>query len=275
MQESYCLDHSDRVLQKTPMAFDVSGWEFFWPLISGAVLVLARPGGQNDAAYLAETIERERITTIHFVPSMLRAFLDQPNLERCAGLRRVISSGEELTTALARRFHRSLPAKLYNLYGPTEAAIDVTAWHCLPDFVREPIPIGVPLANTQIHVLDSYLDPAPAGVSGEIYIAGVNVARGYWRRPALTAERFVPDPFSPVPGARMYRTGDRGRFEADGAIEYLGRLDSQVKIRGVRIELREVETAIEEHPAVRTARSSRAPTPPAARNWQPTFRPMA
>jgi amino acid adenylation domain-containing protein len=253
MQDAYCLDTSDRVLQKTPMGFDVSGWEFFWPLISGAVLVLARPGGQNDAVYLTEVIERERITTLHFVPSMLRAFLDQPDLERCGSLRRVISSGEELTAGLVRRFHRCLAAKLYNLYGPTEAAIDVTAWECLPDFVREPIPIGKPIANTRIYVLDRYLNLTLPGVPGEIYIAGVNVARGYWRRHALTAERFAPDPFSSEPGARMYRTGDRGRYGADGAVEYLGRLDSQVKIRGVRIELREVEAAIEQHPAVRAA----------------------
>ncbi len=248
MQREYRLQSDDRVLQKTPASFDVSVWEFFWPLITGATLVLARPGGHRDPAYLAELIERERITTLHFVPSMFRAFLEQPGLERLTSLRRVFCSGEALTPELVQRFLTVSTAQLHNLYGPTEAAVDVTFWPCtLAD--RIGVPIGHPVANTAIHVLDERMQPMPIGVAGELYIGGVQVGRGYLDRPALTGERFVPDPFSRG-GARLYRTGDRARRRADGAVEYLGRNDHQVKIRGLRIELGEIESVLARHPRV-------------------------
>ncbi len=256
MQQRYGLTAADRVLQKTPFSFDVSVWELFWPLLVGARLVVARPGGHQDPAYLVETIVGEGITTLHFVPSMLQVFLDAPGVERCASLRQVIASGEALPPELEQRFFARLGAtgaRLYNLYGPTEAAVDVTHWDCTPGAGRWTVPIGHPVANTQIHLLGRYGEPVPIGVAGELLIAGVQVGRGYLGRPELTAERFVPDPFSAEPGARLYRTGDLARRRADGAVEYLGRLDHQVKIRGFRIELGEIEAALAAHPEVREA----------------------
>ena len=252
MQRAYGLVADDVVLQKTPFSFDVSVWEFFWPLLAGARLVVARPGGHQDAAYLARLIADEGVTTLHFVPSMLQAFLEQKDLARCAGLRRVICSGEALPHDLQQRFFSRMPAgvELHNLYGPTEAAVDVTFWRCAPEAPR--VPIGRPVSNTRIHLLDREMQPVPAGVAGELYIAGVQLARGYHGRPELTAERFVPDPAG-EPGARLYRTGDLARWLADGAIDYLGRVDFQVKVRGFRIELGEIESALAEHPGVREA----------------------
>ncbi|MEV0125238.1 amino acid adenylation domain-containing protein [Streptomyces sp. NPDC050703] len=250
MQDAYGLDARDRVLQKTPFSFDVSVWEFFWPLMSGAVLVMARPGGHRDSGYLADTIAAERITTIHFVPSMLRLFLSEPP-ERSASLRRVFCSGEELSRDLHDRFLALHTAELHNLYGPTEAAIDVTAWHCRPQDDPRPVPIGRPIANTRMYVLDRHDRPVPAGVAGELCIGGQGLARGYLGRPDLTAERFTDDPF--VPGARIYRTGDLARHRADGALEFLGRLDHQVKLRGQRLELGEIEAVLTRHAAVREA----------------------
>ncbi len=244
-QETYRLTAQDRVLQKTPMAFDVSVWEFFLPLLAGARLVMARPQGHQDPSYLAEVIESEGITTMHFVPSMLQLFLSQADARRCASLRRVLCSGEALPVALQQHFHRSLPeVELHNLYGPTEAAVDVTAWHCLPQHEGMSVPIGRPIANTAMYVLDRQGQPVPLGVAGELYIGGVQVARGYLNRPELTAERFVPDSFSAKPGAHMYKTGDVGRWLENGAIEYLGRNDFQVKLRGQRIELGEIEARL-------------------------------
>ncbi|HEX3126552.1 MAG TPA: amino acid adenylation domain-containing protein, partial [Thermoanaerobaculia bacterium] len=257
MQEAYGLTPDDRVLQKTPFSFDVSVWEFFWPLMTGARLVVARPGGHQDPAYLAETIRTAGITTIHFVPSMLRAFLEDPGAESCASLRRVICSGEALPADLERRFFEVYPqgSELHNLYGPTEAAVDVTAWACGGD--RGSVPIGRPIANTAIHIVDPSFRPVPVGIPGELLIGGVQPARGYHRRPGLTAERFIPGPA----GTRLYRTGDLARWRPDGAIEYLGRIDFQVKIRGLRIELGEIEAALAAHSAVKdvvvTARDSR------------------
>ena len=254
MHQTYGLAPDDRVLQKTPFSFDVSVWELFWPLIAGARLVVARPGGHQDPAYLAGTIAREGITTVHFVPSMLHTFLEEQDLGRCASLRRVICSGEALPLDLVRRFHElvggPLGAELHNLYGPTEAAVDVTFHACRPGENR--VPIGRPVANTAIHLLDREGEPVPVGVPGELHIGGVQVGRGYLRRPDLTAERFVPDPFG-TPGARLYRTGDLARRLADGEVEFLGRLDHQVKIRGVRVELGEIEAELGRHPAVRQA----------------------
>ncbi|HEU0297989.1 MAG TPA: amino acid adenylation domain-containing protein, partial [Longimicrobium sp.] len=262
MERASRLGPDEAVLQKTPYTFDVSVWEFFWPLMVGARLVMARPGGHRDPLYLVETIRRESITTLHFVPSMLRAFLDAEGVEACASLRRVVCSGEALPAALVRRFHERLPsAELYNLYGPTEAAVDVTAWRCGAD-AGDVVPIGWPMANVRIYLLDGRMAPVPAGVAGELYIGGIQVARGYLRRAALTAERFVPDPFAVEPGARLYRTGDLARWtefthalthSRTHALEYLGRNDFQVKVRGFRIEPGEIEARLVEHPSVREA----------------------
>ncbi|MFL6236363.1 MAG: amino acid adenylation domain-containing protein, partial [Thermoanaerobaculia bacterium] len=254
MQDTYRLDATDRVLQKTPMSFDVSVWEFFWPLMTGARLVVARPGGHQDNAYLVDLIARERITTLHFVPSMLALWLEEPEVERCRDLRRVVVSGEALALEHERRFFERLPgAELHNLYGPTEAAVDVTWWPCAPGSRHRSVPIGRAIRNVAIHIVDRGLRPVPVGAAGELLIGGAQVGRGYHGRPALTAERFVPDPFSPEPGRRLYRTGDLARRLPDGAVEYLGRIDHQVKIRGVRIELGEIESALREQPAVRDA----------------------
>ncbi|WP_433325337.1 amino acid adenylation domain-containing protein [Spirillospora sp. CA-294931] len=244
MQDEYGLDAADTVLQKTPSGFDVSVWEFFWPLVNGARLVLARPGGHQDPAYLVETIEKEAVTTVHFVPSMLGAFLPEVAPGRCASLKRVVCSGEALGADLVTEFHRRLPGELHNLYGPTETAVDVTFRPC-PDGRDGAVPIGRPVWNTRAYVLDESLRPVPPGATGELYIAGVQLARGYLGRPALTAERFVASPFAP--GERMYRTGDLARWTPGGELLYLGRSDDQVKLRGFRIELGEVEAALGVH----------------------------
>ncbi|XYI02620.1 non-ribosomal peptide synthase/polyketide synthase [Sorangium sp. So ce1128] len=253
MQQALQLTSSDVVLQKTPYSFDVSVWEFFWPLMVGARLVVARPEGHRDPAYLARLIGEQRVTTLHFVPSMLHAFIEELGSGRCASLRRVICSGEALTFELQQRFFARSQAELFNLYGPTEAAIDVSFWRCERDGARAVVPIGRPIANTQLYVLDERLEPMPIGVPGELFIGGVQLGRGYLRRPALTAERFILNPHGRTPDARLYRTGDLSRWLPDGSIEYLGRLDHQVKLRGFRIELGEIETALGQHPGVREA----------------------
>ncbi|WP_394836404.1 amino acid adenylation domain-containing protein [Pendulispora rubella] len=253
MQDRYALSASDRVLQKTPFSFDVSVWEFFWPLMTGAGLVVARPGDHRDGERLLEIITRHDVTTVHFVPPMLQAFLETPGVSACRSLRRVICSGEALPSELARRFFERLGAELHNLYGPTEAAIDVTAWACRPEDDAASVPIGSPIANVQTYILDRQGHPVPDGVAGEIHLGGVGLARGYHRRPELTAERFIPDPFGTAPGGRLYRTGDLARYRPDGAIEFLGRLDHQVKIRGLRVELGEIEARLLQHPDVREA----------------------
>jgi amino acid adenylation domain-containing protein len=250
MQEAYGLTPGDRVLQKTPFSFDVSVWELLWPLMTGARVVMAAPGGHRDPRYLVDLVERAKITTIHFVPSMLHAFLEEPDLHRCRSLARVICSGEALSPELLRQFTARLDVPIHNLYGPTEAAVDVTAWACDVEKARATVPIGTPIANTQIYLLDSRRQPVPIGVTGELYIGGVGVGRGYVNRPELTAERFLPDPFSRDPRARLYRTGDLARFRPDGNIEYLGRVDNQVKMRGFRIELGEIEAALLSYPGV-------------------------
>ncbi|MGB3439751.1 MAG: amino acid adenylation domain-containing protein [Actinophytocola sp.] len=255
-QAAHPLGPGEVVLQKTPAGFDVSVWEFFWPLATGAALVVARPGGHRDPAYLAEEIIRTGVTTVHFVPSMLRAFLSDPAAATCTGLRRIFCSGEALPPDTVADCHAMLGAELHNLYGPTEAAVDVTAWHTTSADATGPVPIGAPVWNTETHVLDAALRPVPPGVAGELYLAGTQVALGYLNRPGLTADRFVADPFGasgPLAGTRMYRTGDLARWRADGVLEYLGRTDFQVKVRGVRIELGEVESALRRHPAVVSA----------------------
>ncbi|TFY88193.1 amino acid adenylation domain-containing protein [Pseudomonas nabeulensis] len=251
MQDAYGLKAHDTVLQKTPFSFDVSVWEFFWPLFTGARLVMARPGGHKDPAYLCEVIEAEQITTLHFVPSMLDVFLAHGDVRQARGLVRVMCSGEALPGNVVRRFKQQLPGiGLYNLYGPTEAAVDVTAWNCARPEAPDNTPIGKPIANTRMYVLDPQLQPVPLGVAGELFIGGVQVARGYLNRPELTAERFIDNPFGE---GRLYRTGDLGRYLADGTLEYLGRNDDQVKIRGLRIELGEIQARLLEHVHVKEA----------------------
>jgi amino acid adenylation domain-containing protein/non-ribosomal peptide synthase protein (TIGR01720 family) len=252
MQSAYRLQPHDRVLQKTPAGFDVSVWEFFWPLIEGAVLVLARPEGHKDPVYLAQLIRAQRITIAHFVPSMLQAFVKEPSASDCTSLRQVICSGEALPKELEAQLHRVLGVALDNLYGPTEAAVDVTVWACDVNEEATSVPIGRPIWNTQMYVLDAQLRPVPAGVPGELYIAGAGLARGYLNRPGLSAERFVANPFG-APGSRMYRTGDLARWRADGVLDFLGRADQQVKIRGFRIELGEIEAALAQQPGVAQA----------------------
>ncbi|NEQ96451.1 MAG: amino acid adenylation domain-containing protein [Cyanothece sp. SIO2G6] len=328
MQSEYGLDGSDRVLQKTPFSFDVSVWEFFWPLITGARLVIAEPGGHRDSTYLGRIIEQEQITTLHFVPSMLQVFLDEADDSKLNvgknSVKRIICSGEALPRALGDRVHTHFNATLHNLYGPTEAAIDVTAHthsssaFCLHPSAFTSVPIGKPIHNTQLYILDSHLRPTPIGVPGELYIGGGGLARGYLNNPALTAERFIPNPFygkaegrrqkaeikaegtrqkaeikaegtrqkaeikaegtrqkaeikaegtrqkakeeifqnpkSKIPNSlTLYKTGDRVRYLPDGTIEFLERVDTQVKLRGLRVELGEIETAIMAHSTIHQA----------------------
>jgi aspartate racemase len=234
----------DRVLEKTPLSFDISVWELLLPLISGATLVMARPEGHKDPRYIADIIRSERITILHFVPSMLIAFLEGADLRSCTTLRHIAVGGEAVSRSLC---HRCLAdhetAAFWNLYGPTEASIDVSFWRFKADFVGYAPPIGGPIWNTTLYVLDAGLRPSPVGVQGDLYIAGVGLARGYVGRPGLTAERFIACPFGP-PGARMYRTGDLARWREDGALDFLGRADHQIKLRGFRIELGEIEAAL-------------------------------
>ena len=250
MQDAFALTTDDCVLQKTPFSFDVSVWEFFWPLMFGARLVVARPGDHRDPGALVRLIASHRVTTLHFVPSMLGAFLEEADAVRCPTVRRVICSGEALTPELCRRYRERIGAELHNLYGPTEAAVDVTWWDCSSAEQSSIVPIGRPIANTSVFVLDQAMNEVPPGASGELFLGGIQLARGYAARPDLTAERFVPHPFSSS-GARLYRTGDLARFRRDGAVEYLGRIDHQVKIRGFRIELGEIESVLSAHPSVR------------------------
>jgi len=247
MREHYGFTADDRVLQKTPATFDVSVWEFFLPLLCGATLVLAGPEAHRDPTELARLIRSHDITTAHFVPSMLDAFLAAP-ASKGLPLRRVFTSGEALDAALRDRFHGQLQAELHNLYGPTEAAVDVSWWPASAEDRSRPVPIGFPVWNTRLYVLDARMQPLPVGVPGDLYLGGVQLARGYLGRDDLTAERFLADPF--LPGERIYRTGDVARWRADGAVDYLGRSDHQVKLRGLRIELGEIEAALRELPGM-------------------------
>ena len=263
MQDAYLLTSSDRVLQKTPFSFDVSVWVFFWTLLTGAALVVAKPGGHQDAGYIAELISQQKITTLHFVPSMLQVFLEEPQHQNCKSIKRVICSGEALSFELQQRFFESFDAQLDNLYGPTEASIDVTAWCCKSAQNENIVPIGRPIANTQLFILDKRLKPVPIGVPGELHIGGVGLARGYLNRPELTEEKFIPSPFNGLQlnnnfssqnlslDPRLYKTGDLARYREDGNIEFLGRIDYQVKIRGNRIELGEIEALLQQHLQVR------------------------
>ncbi|QLY32390.1 non-ribosomal peptide synthase/polyketide synthase [Nocardia huaxiensis] len=242
MQAEYGLSAEDVVLQKTPATFDVSVWEFFWALQTGARLVVAAPDGHRDPAYLARIIAEEGVTTTHFVPSMLSIFLGALGEKAVRlPLRQVFTSGEALPAPAAQRLRELTGARVHNLYGPTEAAVDVT-FHEVTTADTVSVPIGRPVFNTRLYVLDSRLHPVAPGIAGELYLAGAQLARGYTGRADLSAERFVADPFTP--GARMYRTGDLVKWTGDGELEYLGRTDFQVKVRGLRIELGEIESAL-------------------------------
>jgi amino acid adenylation domain-containing protein/non-ribosomal peptide synthase protein (TIGR01720 family) len=243
---AYPLDASDVGLHKAAFSFDASVTEIFWPLLSGASLVLARPGGQRDMTYIADLIAAERITTAVFAPSPLAAFLGEPGVvERCRSLRRVIVGGEAVSREVQERFFSQLGADLINVYGPAEAAMISTSWRCQRGGLDRSIPIGRPVSNTQVYVLDHNQQPVPVGVVGELYIGGAQVARGYLSRPELTAEKFVRSPLPEAAGATLYRTGDLVRYRADGVLEFAGRIDHQVKIRGMRIELGEIEAVLE------------------------------
>ncbi|MRS15452.1 enterobactin non-ribosomal peptide synthetase EntF [Enterobacteriaceae bacterium RIT691] len=246
MQESYPLSAGDVVAQKTPCSFDVSVWEFWWPLMTGAKLVMAEPEAHRDPQALQQFFADYGVTTTHFVPSMLSAFvasLDESNVSCCRTLQRVFCSGEALPTVLCREWEQLTGAPLHNLYGPTEAAVDVS-WYpaCgaeLAAVTGNSVPIGYPVWNTGLRILDAQMRPVPFGVAGDLYLTGIQLAQGYMGRPDLTASRFIADPFAP--GERMYRTGDVARWLENGAVEYLGRSDDQLKIRGQRIELGEIE----------------------------------
>jgi amino acid adenylation domain-containing protein/non-ribosomal peptide synthase protein (TIGR01720 family) len=251
-QDYFGLDRSDAILQKTTYCFDVSVWELFWPLIAGSVLVFAKPEGHRDTTYLRHAIEQNNITTIHFVPAMLEVFLNDIEEGDCARLVRVLCSGEALKPAQVQLFREKLPhVQLHNLYGPTEAAIDVTCWTA-PDseIPVVNVPIGKPVANTQLYILDAAGNLAPQGVLGELYLGGIQLARGYLNMPELTKEKFVRNPYSGDVRARLYRTGDICRWLPDGNVEYYGRTDEQVKIRGYRIELGEVENVLQQAPGI-------------------------
>lgn len=260
MQSAFPIGPGDVILQKTPVTFDVSVWELFWWSWTGAAVALPPAGAEKNPEEIVAAVERFGVTVMHFVPSMLAAFLGwldghPEQIGRLRRLRYVFASGEALDTAQVERFNRVLHAahgtELHNLYGPTEATVDVTWQPCSPWTGGDVVPIGRPIANTSIYVLDPAGRPAPVGVAGEIHIGGVQVARGYVNLPDLTAERFLPDPFRP--GGRLYRTGDLGRWRRDGSVEYLGRIDQQVKVRGFRIECGEIEHVLERHPAVERA----------------------
>jgi amino acid adenylation domain-containing protein len=254
MQRELLGENANRVLQKTAFSFDASVWEFYAPLLTGGVLVMARPGGQADAEYMVKCVQEHDITILQLVPTQLQMMLEQPNLEACRSLKQVFCGGEALSQESALAFYRRLPwAKLYNLYGPSEATIDATHGMCGGDRESGTAPIGKPIANTQVFVLNEEMKLAPMRIKGELYIGGAGLARGYWGRPDLTADRFVPNPFSEVGGERLYKTGDQVKWLEDGNLEFLGRLDHQVKVRGHLIETREIEVRLLEHAKVKEA----------------------
>ncbi|MGN7610534.1 amino acid adenylation domain-containing protein [Magnetococcales bacterium HHB-1] len=252
MQETFSLSKEDRVLQKTPFTFDVSLWEFFWPLMIGAPLVIAKPDGHKDSAYLISLIQKERISIIHFVPAMLQIFMDTPGVTACQSLRYLLCGGESLRYELQEHIFKKLPhTELHHLYGPTEATIDVTHWPCQKNRKNRTIPIGYPLANVQLHILDRALNPLPIGVPGELHIAGSGLARGYLNQKEETEKKFINNPFDPQ--SRLYKTGDLVQYLEDGSIEYLDRLDYQLKIRGFRVEPGEIENRLTQHPDIASA----------------------
>lgn len=249
MHREYGLDPQDRVLQKTPYTFDVSVWEFLWPLAVGSTMVVAEPGGHVAMRYLYEVIKTDNVTHLHFVPSVFRLFLMLPDLSELP-IKKLFCSGEALSADTVETFYKKANqiAEVHNLYGPTEAAVDVSYYHCRRNMIDDVIPIGKPVANTGLYVLDRNDRPTPIGIPGELHIGGVQLARGYWAREELTAERFVPSTVEEMQHRRLYRTGDLAYLRPDGQIVYLGRNDFQVKINGVRIELGEIESVIRADP---------------------------
>ena len=250
MQSCFPLTETDKVLQKTPFSFDASIWEFYAPLLAGARLIMAPPGSRPDKTDLVKTIVEQQVTILQLVPSLLQMLLEPDGIETCTSLRRVFCGGEALPVELQERFFAQTDAALINLYGPTEACIDATFWRCARGSDKRVVPIGGPISNTQVYVLDSHLNPLPIGVPGELHIGGSGLARGYLNQPELTAEKFIPDPFNSHPGARLYKTGDLACYLPDGNISYLERNDHQVKLRGFRIELGEIEAVLKQHQAV-------------------------
>ncbi|MBT4836028.1 MAG: amino acid adenylation domain-containing protein [Methylococcales bacterium] len=251
MQDEFKLTTEDAVFQKTPFSFDASVWEFFAPLLFGATLVMAKPGGHRDGQYMVKTIKEFGITTLQMVPSLLRMMLETSGFDEIDSLKRVCCGGEVLGMDLQKKFYQTSQAQLYNFYGPTECTIDATYWSCIRDDNSPMIPIGRPISNTKIYLLDKALNPVPVGVPGEIHIAGAGLARGYLHKPELTDERFIADPFSDDESSRLYKTGDLGRYLHNANIEYLGRIDHQVKLRGYRIELGEIESVLVDHEMIK------------------------
>ncbi|MEJ0090102.1 MAG: amino acid adenylation domain-containing protein [Limisphaerales bacterium] len=252
-QRTFPAGGQDRFLQKASLSFDISIWEIFTPLISGAQLILPKADGHKDPAYLVHLMAAHKITMAHFGPALLQAIVDEPEFSNCKSLRQVFCGGEPLLGELQKHFFALTTADLISQYGPTESTIDSTWYQCRREVVQAIIPIGRPIANTRCYVLDEGLAVVPVGVVGELHIGGDGLARGYLNRPELTAERFIADPFSPEPGARLYKTGDLVRYLPDGNLEFLGRRDQQVKIRGFRIEPGEIEAVLAIHPKVRQA----------------------
>ncbi len=252
-QSYFPLNETDRALQKTSFSFVDSVWELFEPLMVGAQLIMAEPNRHQDTNYLVKFIIEQKITAVDFIPSLLHLFLEEPDVAQCTSLRRVTTGSETVTVDLQTRFFTHLNAGLYNLYGPTEASIATTCWTCQPDDDRRSVPIGRPIANSQIYLLDKYLQPAPLGFPGEVHIGGRGLARGYLNQPDLTAEKFIRHPFNDDPEARLYKTGDLARYLPDGTLEFLGRADHQVKIRGYRVELGEIEAFLRQVDVVQEA----------------------
>lgn len=251
MARLFPLSAEDRVIQRTPFSFDASVWEFYGPLMCGARLVLARPEGHQEIGYLVDTITQQRITIIQTAPAILSLLANHPRFAECTSLRHIFCGGEALPPELPALIQQKLTAQVHNLYGPSEACIDTTIF-TWPFGQRLPFsPIGRPIDNVRVYILDARLQPVPIGVPGELYVAGAGLGQGYWRRPELTQEHFLADPF--VPGERMYRSGDLARYLPDGNFEFLGRVDFQVKIRGLRVELEEIEAVLSQHPAVQQA----------------------
>ena len=246
LQANFPLTGEDRIPQKNLFSFDVSVREFFWPLLTGARIVMLKPNGHLDSRYLTKLIAQHRLSNIYFVSSTLRLFLEEDELDGCDSLRYVLCGAESLSAELQEQYFSRFDANLYHFYGPTENTITLTFRQCHRDDIGRMAPIGKPIANTRLYVLDPLLLPLPQGLPGQLHVSGAGLARGYLSRPDLTASKFIPDPFSSLPGSRLYSTGDLGRLLASGEVEFLGRIDEQVKVRGFRIEPGEIESALVE-----------------------------
>lgn len=253
MKEVFGFDSSDSVFQKTPFSFDASVWEFYMPLITGGRLVMAKPQGHMDTPYLVETIIKNNITVLQLVPSLLKMLLDEKGIENCRSLKTVFCGGEALTYELQEKLFSKLDVDFYNLYGPTEATIDATYFKCEGEYKNRYFPIGKPVYNATAYVLDKYMNPVPVGVASELYLGGINISRGYLNNADLTGEKFIDDIFSKAQGKKLYRTGDLAKYNKDGNLEFLGRADHQVKLRGFRIELEEIESRLLKHTSVKEA----------------------